>query len=134
VTVPTVTLTATADHITPPGATQYFINKYEADVSKGRAGVEGASQAGLVTSIWNKPSDTYTTFKDGKPVTATVPPNGTYHCNFTTSQTLLVAKLLAAAAKSGKSPSASTVKAAIKKDANLFVDPNYQAPLFKYRQ
>ena len=135
VTVPTVTLTATADHITPPGATQYFINKYEADVSKGRAGVEDASAAGLVTSIWNKPSDSYSTFDaDGKPVKPTLAPNGTTHCNFTTSQTLLVAKLLAAAAKSGKSPSASTVKAAIKKDANLFVDPNYQAPLFKYRQ
>jgi pimeloyl-ACP methyl ester carboxylesterase len=135
VTVPTVTLTATADHITPPGATQYFINKYEADVSKGRAGVEGASKAGLVTSIWNKPSDSYSTFDaDGKPVKPTLAPNGTTHCNFTTSQTLLVAKLLAAAAKSGKSPSASTVKAAIKKDANLFVDPNYQAPLLKYRQ
>jgi pimeloyl-ACP methyl ester carboxylesterase len=135
VTVPTVTLTATADHVTPPGATQYFINKYEADVSKGRAGVEGASQAGLVTSIWNKPSDSYSTFDaDGKPVKPTLAPNGTTHCNFTTSQILLVAKLLAASAKSGKSPSASTVAAAIKKDANLFVDPNYQAPLFKYRQ
>ena len=135
VTVPTVTLTATADHITPPGATQYFINKYEADVSRGRAGVEDASKAGLVTSIWNKPSDTYSTFgSDGKPVTPTLAPSGTTHCNFSTSQQLLVAKLLAAAAKSGKSPSASTVKAAIKKDANLFVDPNYQAPLFKYRQ
>jgi hypothetical protein len=135
VTVPTVTLTATADHVTPPGATQYFINKYEADVSKGRAGVEDASKAGLLTTIWNKPSDSYSTFdKDGKPVKPTLAPNGTTHCNFTTSQILLVAKLLAASAKSGKSPSASTVAAAIKKDANLFVDPNYQAPLFKYRQ
>lgn len=135
VTVPTINLTATADHITPPGATQYFINMYEADVSKGKAGVADASKAGLVTTIWNKPSDTYSTFdNDGKPVKPTLAPNGTTHCNFTTSQTLLVAKMLAVSAKSGKSPSASTVAAAIKKDANLFVDPNYQAPLFKYRQ
>jgi hypothetical protein len=135
VTVPTINLTATADHITPPGATQHFINMYEADVSKGKAGVADASKAGLVTTIWNKPSDTYSTFdKDGKPVTPTLAPNGTTHCNFTTSQTLLVAKMLAVSAKSGKSPSASTVAAAIKKDANLFVDPSYQAPLFKYRQ
>jgi hypothetical protein len=135
VTVPTINLTATADHITPPGATQYFINMYEADVSKGKAGVADASKAGLVTTIWNKPSDSYSTFdNDGKPVKPTLAPNGTTHCNFTTSQTLLVAKMLAVSAKSGKSPSASTVAAAIKKDANLFVDPNYQAPLFKYRQ
>jgi pimeloyl-ACP methyl ester carboxylesterase len=135
VTVPTINLAATADHITPPGATQHFIDLYDAQVAKTRAGVEGASQAGLVTTIWNKPSDTYSTFDaDGKPVTPTVAPNGTMHCNFKTSQTLLVAKLLAASAKSGKSPSASTVATAIKEDANLFVDPNYRAPLFKYRQ
>lgn len=135
VTVPTINLTATADHITPPGATQYFINMYEADVSKGKAGAADASKAGLVTTIWNKPSDSYSTFdNDGKPVKPTLAPNGTTHCNFTTSQTLLVAKMLAVSAKSGKSPSASTVAAAIKKDANLFVDPSYQAPLFKYRQ
>ena len=135
VTVPTINLAATADHITPPGATQHFLDLYDAQVAKTRAGVEGASQAGLVTTIWNKPSDTYSTFdKDGKPVTPDMWPNGTGHCNYTTSQTLLVAKMLAASAKSGKSPSASTVTAAIKKDANLFVDPNYRAPLLKYRQ
>ena len=134
VTVPTINLAATADHITPPGATTYFLDLYDAQVAKTRAGVEGGSQAGLVTTIWNRPSDTYTTFKDGAPVTPDMWPNGTGHCNYTTSQILLVAKMLAASAKSGKSPSASTVAAAIKKDANLFVDPNYRAPLFKYRQ
>jgi hypothetical protein len=135
VTVPTINLAATADHITPPGATTHFLDLYDAQVAKTRAGVEDASQAGLVTTIWNRPSDSYSTFdKDGKPVTPAISPNGTGHCNYTTSQTLLVAKLLAASAKSGKSPSASTVAAAIKKDANLFVDPNYRAPLLKYRQ
>jgi pimeloyl-ACP methyl ester carboxylesterase len=134
VTVPTINLAATADHITPPGATTHFLDLYDAQVAKTRAGVEGGSQAGLVTTIWNRPSDTYTTFKDGAPVTPDMWPSGTGHCNYTTSQTLLVAKLLAASAKSGKSPSASTVAAAIKKDANLFVDPNYRAPLLKYRQ
>jgi len=134
VNVPTINLAATADHITPPGATTHFLDLYDAQVAKTKAGVEGGSQAGLVTTIWNKPSDTYSTFKDGKPVTPTLWPNGTGHCNYTTSQILLVAKMLAASAKSGKSPSALTVKAAIKKDANLFVDPDYRAPLFKYRQ
>jgi hypothetical protein len=47
---------------------------------------------------------------------------------------MMVAKMLTDAAKSGKAPSAKTVAAAIKKDKNLFVDPNYTAPLFKYRQ
>ena len=70
----------------------------------------------------------------GSPVKPAVDTNGTGHCNFTTSQYMTVAKLLGAAAKSGKAPSAKTVSAAIKNDSNLFVDPNYRAPLLKYRQ
>lgn len=129
ITVPTITLTATADHITPPGATQHLINQYNAAVSGGN------SKKGLLVNIWNKPADEYTQFDSaGKPITPELNPSGTGHCNFTTTQHLMIAKLLADAAKSGKAPSAKTVAAAIKKDKNLFVDPNYSAPLLKYRQ
>jgi hypothetical protein len=89
----------------------------------------------MLVNIWNKPADEYTKFSAaGSPVTPSVTTNGTGHCNFTTSQYMTVAKLLGAAAKSGKAPSAKTVSAAIKNDSNLFVDPNYRAPLLKYRQ
>lgn len=129
VTVPTITLTATADHITPPGATQHLINQYNTAVAS------GSTQKGLLVNIWNKPSDEYTQFDSaGRPVTPAVNPSGTGHCNFTTNQYLTIAKLLTDSAKSGKVPSAKAVAAAIKKDKNLFVDPNYTAPLLKYRQ
>ena len=129
ITVPTITLTATADHVTPPGATQYLINKYKASVAS------KTSKPGLLVNIWNKPADEYTKFDAaGSPISPATPTNGTQHCNFTESQTMLVAKLLTDAAKSGKAPSNKTVLAAIKKQPRLFVDPNYVAPLFKYRQ
>ena len=128
-TVPTITLTATADHITPPGATQHLINQYNAAIASGN------NKKGLLVNIWNKPSDEYTQFDPaGRPITPAVDPSGTGHCNFTTNQYLMIAKLLTDSAKSGKAPSAKTVAAAIKKDKNLFVDPNYTAPLLKYRQ
>ena len=129
ITVPTITLTATADHITPPGATQYLINQYNSAISS------GDSKKGLLVNIWNKPADEYTKFDTaGSPITPAKTTNGTEHCNFTESQFMMVAKMLNDAAKSGKAPSAKTVAAAIKKDKNLFVDPNYTAPLLKARQ
>jgi pimeloyl-ACP methyl ester carboxylesterase len=129
ITVPTITLTATADHITPPGATQYLINQYKSAIAS------GDSKKGLLVNIWNKPADEYTKFDAaGSPITPATPTNGTQHCNFTESQFMMVAKMLTDAAKSGKAPSAKTVAAAIKKDKNLFVDPNYTAPLLKARQ
>jgi len=128
ITAPTVTLTALADHITPPGATQYLVDQYASSVTKGE------STKGLLVNIWNKPPDEYTTFTGQVPDARTVAVNGVGHCNFTTSQYMAVAKLLAASAKSGKAPSNTTVNSAIKKDSNLFVDANYRAPLLKYRQ
>ncbi len=127
--VPTVQISATADHITPPGAAQYLINQYDASVAN------GVSKSGKLLTIWNKPADSYTEFSSaGAPITPTVITNGTNHCNYTTSQILAVAKLAASAAKTGKLPSSSAVKAAIKKEPNLFVDPNYTPPLLKFRQ
>ena len=129
ITVPTITLSATADHITPPGATQYLINQYKSAIAS------GDSKKGLLVNIWNKPADEYTKFDAaGSPITPAKPTNGTQHCNFTDSQWLMIAKMLTDSAKSGKAPTAKTVAAAIKKDKNLFVDPNYTAPLLKARQ
>ncbi len=129
ITVPTITLSATADHITPPGATQYLINQYNSAITNGE------SKKGLLVNIWNKPADEYTKFDAaGNPITPAKTTNGTEHCNFTESQFMMIAKMLTDSAKSGKAPTAKTVAAAIKKDKNLFVDPNYTAPLLKARQ
>jgi pimeloyl-ACP methyl ester carboxylesterase len=127
--VPTVQISATADHITPAGAAQYLINQYEASVA------DGVSKSGKLLTIWNKPADEYTDFTSaGSPMTPDVTTNGTGHCNYTTSQILAVAKLAASAAKTGMLPSASAVKAAIKNEPNLFVDPNFTPALLKFRQ
>ena len=127
--VPTIQLAATADHIAPAGAAQYLKNQYEASVDN------NISKSGKLLTIWNKPADEYTTFSAaGSPVTPTVVTNGTQHCNYTTSQILAIAKLAASAAKTGKVPSATAVKAAIKNEPNLFVDPNFAPPLLKFRQ
>ena len=127
--VPTIQIAATADHITPPGAAQYLIDQYEASVAN------GVSKSGKLLTIWNKPADEYTEFSSaGAPITPTIITNGTNHCNYTTSQILAVAKLAASAAKTGKLPSSSAVKAAIKNEPNLFVNPNFTPPLLKFRQ
>ena len=129
ITVPTITLAGTADHIAQ--GNQYFIDQYKAAVSSGK------SKSGLLVNIWNKPPDEYTKFTDAGspiPVAASAATNGTQHCNFTESQLLTVAKLLTDSAKSGKAPSNKVVRAAIKNDKNLFVDPNYRGQVHKYRQ
>jgi pimeloyl-ACP methyl ester carboxylesterase len=127
--VPTITLAAASDHITPGGAVTYLVNQYNASVSAGTA------KSGKLLNIWNKPADTYSTFSAaGTPVTPDKTPNGVGHCNYTTSQILAVAKLGATAAKTGKLPSTAAAKAAIKNDANLFIDANYLPPLLKFRQ
>jgi pimeloyl-ACP methyl ester carboxylesterase len=126
--LPTITLAAAADHITPGGAVTYLNNQYAAAVSAGTA------KANMLLNIWNKPADTYSTFDASGAVTPTKTPNGIGHCNYTAAQVLTVAKLAAAAAKTGKLPSMTTAKAAIKNDANLFIDPNFEPPLLKFRQ
>ena len=127
--VPTITISATADHIASAGAAQYLANKYQAAVSNGDA------KPGKLLNIWNKPADEYTEFNSaGTPVTPAATTNGTGHCNYTTSQILAVAKLAASAAKTGKLPSNSAVKAAIKNEPNLFVEPAFKPPLLKFYQ
>ncbi len=126
--VPTITLAAAADHITPGGAVTHLVNQYNAAISAGSA------KSGLLLNIWNKPAETYSTFNAAGAVTPDKWPNGVGHCNYTTSQILTVAKLAATAAKTGKLPSTATAKAAIKNDKNLFIDPNFLPPLLKFRQ
>jgi len=104
VTVPTITLAGTADHIA------HIWNKPPDEYTK-------FTDAGTPISV-----------------DASAATNGTQHCNFTGSQWLTIAKLLTDSAKSGKAPSSKVVKAAIAKDKNLFTDPNYRGQVHKYRQ
>ena len=129
ITAPTITLAAPADHITPGGAVTYLVNQYNAAISSGSA------KSGMLLNIWNRPDDSYSKFgPTGAGIAPEKTPNGIGHCNYTTSQVLTVAKLGATAAKTGKLPSIAAAKAAIKNDANLFIDANYLPPLLKFRQ
>ena len=124
ITVPTITVSQTADNITPAGYIQKFKNLYSKQVASKEA------KPGLLLNIWNKPPDVYTKFSPaGLPITPAIPTTGTSHFMFTNEQIMAIAKLGAAAAKSGKLPSTKTALAAFKKDVSIFIDPDFTPAL-----
>jgi hypothetical protein len=124
VTIPTITISQTADQVTPAGFIQKFKELYESNVAAGTA------KKGMLLNIWNKPPDTYTKFDAaGKPITPAIPTTGTSHFMYTNSDLLIIAKMLANAGKSGKLPSVSTAKAAFKKSPHMFIDPDFKPEL-----
>ena len=124
VTIPTITISQTADQVTPAGFIQKFKELYESNVDAGTA------KKGMLLNIWNKPPDTYTKFDAaGKPITPALPTTGTSHFMYTNSDLLIIAKMLANAGKSGKLPSVSTAKAAFKKSPHMFIDPDFKPEL-----
>jgi hypothetical protein len=124
VTIPTITISQTADQVTPAGFIQKFKDLYETNVEAGTA------KKGMLLNIWNKPPDTYTKFDAaGKPITPAIPTTGTSHFMYSNADLLIVAKMLANAGKTGKLPSVATAKAAFKKNPNMFIDPDYKPEL-----
>ena len=124
VTIPTITISQTADQVTPAGFIQKFKELYEENVASGKA------KPGMLLNIWNKPPDTYTKFDTaGKPITPVIPTTGTSHFMYTNADLLIVAKMLANAGKTGKLPSMATAKSAIKKNKNMFIDPDFKPEL-----
>jgi len=124
ITVPTITISQTADQVTPGGFIQKFKDLYAENVAS------GAVKPGLLLNIWNKPPDAYTKFDAaGKPVTPALPTTGTSHFMYTNKDLLIIAKMLATAANTGKLPSIKSAKAAFKKNLNMFIDPDYKPEL-----
>jgi len=124
ITIPTITISQTADQVTPAGFIQKFKELYASKVEAGTA------KPGNLLNIWNKPPDTYTKFDSaGKPITPALPTTGTSHFMYTNSDLLIIAKMLASAGKTGKLPSVATAKAAFKKNPNIFIDPDYKPEL-----
>ena len=124
VTIPTITISQTADQVTPAGFIQKFKDLYEENVASGTA------KKGMLLNIWNKPPDTYTKFDTaGKPITPAIPTTGTSHLMYTNADLLIIAKMLANAGKTGKLPSMATAKSAIKKNPNMFIDPDFKPEL-----
>ncbi len=122
-TVPTITMTGTADMITPPGNSQWLADK-------------NAKNSKKFLPLWVETADKWTKFTaTGSPDrSGTAWPNGTGHCKFTGEQIMTVAKFAASAARTGSVPSNASVEKAVAKVDGLLFDRAFSVPLLKYYQ
>jgi pimeloyl-ACP methyl ester carboxylesterase len=122
-TVPTITMTGTADMITPPGNSQWLADKNAKNTKK-------------FLPLWVETGSKWTKFTaTGSPdLSSTAWPNGTGHCRFSGEQVMTVAKLAAAAARTGSVPSNASVEKTVAKVDGLLFDRAYSVPLLKYYQ
>jgi hypothetical protein len=121
--VPTITMTGTADMITPAGNSQWLVNKNLKNTKK-------------FLPLWVVTADKWTKFlPTGSPDTSSAAwPSGTGHCQFSYDQTMAVAKLAATAAKTGSVPSDAAVEKAVAKVDGLLFDRQFSMPLLKADQ
>ena len=121
--VPTITMTATADMITPAGNSQWLINKNLKNTKK-------------FLPLWVATEDKWTKFTaTGFPdLSSPAWANGTGHCQFSTDQWLTAAKLAASAAKTGSVPSDASVEKTVAKVDGLLFDRQFSMPLLKADQ
>ena len=137
VEIPTILFTGTADPVTTPGNQQSVIDKYAAYSADKWAAAKKAGDrkrpANNQLALWNFPPEKYTKFTAaGSPDTTVAAATGTNHCNFTVSQYLAIADLLAYAAENGKNMSGGALYTKIRKAGNMTYDRGYSAPKLKY--
>jgi len=142
INVPTILMVGVADPITPAGASQLVVDKYAVQFAEEKAAAfKAAKLSGYVAPrskllmLWNQTSGKgYTTFDPatGSPIATTPAAQGTNHCNFTTSQLLMVAKTLVSSGETGQLPRGGAVVTAVRKAGSLAIDPLFRAPLLKY--
>ena len=137
VEIPTILFTGTADPVTTPGNQQAVIDKYAAYSAEKWAAAkkEGTRKkpANNQLALWNLPPEKYSKFTaTGSPDTTPAAATGTNHCNFTVSQYLAIADLLAYAAETGKNMSGGALYTKIRKAGNMTYDRGYSAPRMKY--
>jgi pimeloyl-ACP methyl ester carboxylesterase len=121
--VPTITLTGTADMITPAGNSQWLADRNAKNTKK-------------FLPLWVTTPERWTKFTAvGLPDNTRKDwPNGTGHCQFTADQMMLVANLAIAAAKTGSVPSNAAVTRAVDKVEGVVFDREFSVPLLKYYQ
>jgi len=135
--IPTILLTGTADPVTAAGNQQSVVDKYAtywADkwVAARKAG-DRKRPANNQLVLWNFPSAKYSKYTAaGAPDTSVPAATGTNHCNFTTSQYMAIADLLAYASANGKNLSGGPLLTKIRKAGNMTYDRGYSAPQLKY--
>jgi pimeloyl-ACP methyl ester carboxylesterase len=137
VEIPTILFTGVADPITTAGNQQSVIDKYatywaEKWVAARKAG-DRKRPVNNVLAIWNFPLEKYTKYTAaGAPDTSVPAATGTNHCNFTTSQYMAIADLLAHASANGQHLSGGPLLTKLRKAGNMTYDRGYSAPKLKY--
>ena len=137
VEIPTILFTGVADPVTAAGNQQSVADKYAAyyaekwEAVKKAKGYKRPANNQLV--LWNFPLQKYTKYTAaGAPDTSVPAATGTNHCNFTTSQYMAIADLLAYASTNGKHLSGGPLLTKIRKAGNMTYDRGYSAPRLKY--
>ena len=137
VEIPTILFTGVADPITTAGNQQSVIDKYatywaEKWVAARKAG-DRKRPVNNVLALWNLPPEKYTKYTAaGAPDTTVPAATGTNHCNFTTSQYMAIADLLAHASAKGQHLSGGPLLTKLRKAGNMTYDRGYSAPQLKY--
>ena len=140
INVPTVLMVGVADPITPAGASQRLVDLYADQYAAEKAAAVKAYQksreykapTNKLLMLWNTTPSSYTKFNEaGSPITSVPAAQGTNHCNFTTSQLLLVAKSMVQASNTGKLPTGGSFYTALRKAGNLSIDKGIRAPWLK---
>jgi pimeloyl-ACP methyl ester carboxylesterase len=137
VEIPTILFTATADPTTAAGNQQSVADKYATYMAEKWTAARKAGSpkrpANNQLVLWNMPPEKYTTYTAaGAPITTTPAATGTNHCNFTNSQFLAIADLLAYASANGKNLSGGPLLTKLRKAGNMTYDRGYVAPRLKY--
>jgi len=135
--VPTLTLAATADNVTPSGHAQWLAERaaqsYLASSRNKNSRLANSWRSNNV-SLWQVTPDSYTKFSaTGTPLTQRGV-NGTGHCVTTTKQYLAIAEILAKAAVEGKIVPAGAFRSSIRKAGGLTYDRGFSVPLMKFYQ
>jgi len=136
VEIPTILFTGVADPVTIAGNQQSVADKYAAYYAEKWAaakkeGIRVRPQNNQLV-LWNFPPEKYTKFIGIAPDTTVPAATGTNHCNFTTSQYLAIADLLAYAAENGKNMSGGALLTKLRKAGNMTYDRGYGAPKMKF--
>lgn len=135
--VPTITVGATADPVTPAGHAQWLAEsateRYLENSSNKNSKLATSWRTNHL-ALWQVTPDSYTKFSaTGSPVSQSGV-NGTGHCITTTKQYLAIADLLAASAADDKLVSGGKLLTTIRKAGGLTYDRNFSAPLLKFYQ
>jgi pimeloyl-ACP methyl ester carboxylesterase len=137
VNIPTILFTGVADPVTTAGNQQSVADKYATLWAEKWAAAKKAGErkrpANNQLVLWNFVPEKYTKFTAaGSPDTTVAAATGTNHCNFTTTQYMAIADLLAYAADNGKNMSGGALLTKLRKAGNMTYDRGYSAPKLKY--